>query len=387
MMQVIKRFLEAVSSLRLTLICLGAAFVLVFCGTLAQRQLDTFHVQTTYFQSWFVFWPITPDFAFPIFPGGHLIGAVLLTNLITAHIRRFSWTWKKLGIQLTHVGLIIMLGGGLATDLLSVSSFMVIPLNGTSNFSYDPQRTELAISKTIDPTSEDVTAIPSDVISQGGTISHKNLPFNIVVRGFYQNSMLSNVEQGAASTAAANGFGTRTSVRPVPPATRKGQSNITSTVIEIVSIDGGASLGTWLVSNAMGAPQEFNLAGHRWTLELRYARYYKPYSLTLDKIDHDVYPGTEIAKNYSSAVTLNDPVNHEQRKVLIWMNHPLRYQGDTYYQNGQDGNTTILQVVNNPSFLAPYIACVIVGLGLIFQFGYHLILFVLRNQANSSSAP
>jgi len=71
------------------------------------------------------------------------------------------------------------------------------------------------------------------------------------------------------------------------------------------------------------------------------------------------------------------------RDVLIYMNHPLRYRGETYYQAGfQKGDTaTILQVVRNPSFVTPYIACIIVGLGLLVQFSYHLIGFSRRRAA------
>ena len=125
MMQALYRLLAPIASLRLTLICLASALVLVFAGTLAQVRFDPYFVQEQYFQSWVILWiPESGAYKIPMFPGGHLIGAVLLVNLIAAHIRRFSWTWRKLGIQLTHLGLIIMLAGGLATDLFSVSSFM-----------------------------------------------------------------------------------------------------------------------------------------------------------------------------------------------------------------------------------------------------------------------
>ena len=49
------------------------------------------------------------------------------------------------------------------------------------------------------------------------------------------------------------------------------------------------------------------------------------------------------------------------------MNNPLRYDGETYYQSGFDRNdarVTILQVVRNPSWLTPYVACILVSLGL-----------------------
>jgi len=110
---------------------------------------------------------------------------------------------------------------------------------------------------------------------------------------------------------------------------------------------------------------------------LRPVRYYKPYSVTLQKFTHDKYVGTEIPKDFSSKVTLIDPERSVNRDVLIYMNHPLRYRGETFYQAGfqKDDSATILQVVHNPSFIAPYLACVIVAAGLLVQFGFHLVGF------------
>ena len=150
-----------------------------------------------------------------------------------------------------------------------------------------------------------------------------------------------------------------------------------SAAIEIVPKETGASLGTWLVSDALGAPQTFSCGGRTWMITMRPARYYKPYSVTLQRFTHEQYAGTEIPKNFSSKVTLIDPEREVNRDVLIYMNHPLRYRGETFYQAGfQKGDpVTILQVVRNPSFIAPYVACIIVAAGLLVQFGYHLIGF------------
>ena len=121
---------------------------------------------------------------------------------------------------------------------------------------------------------------------------------------------------------------------------------------------------------------------------MRTARYYKPYSLTLQKFTHEKYAGTEIPKNFASKVTLIDPERNVSRDVLIYMNHPLRYLGETFYQAGfqQDDRATILQVVHNPGFLAPYVACVIVAAGLLWQFGFHLVGFA-RQKRDLSDAP
>jgi len=97
---------------------------------------------------------------------------------------------------------------------------------------------------------------------------------------------------------------------------------------------------------------------------------------------HDVYPGTEIPKNFSSRVRLMRPATGEDREVLIYMNNPLRYAGETYYQASfdTDNEGTILQVVKNPSWLAPYAACVLVSTGLVIQFMAHMLGFVRKRR-------
>lgn len=380
------RFFEIISSLKLTIVCLAASIILVFAGTLAQVHYSIHTVQQRYFQSLFVMWPPeSTGLRIPIFPGGHLIGAVLLVNLIAAHIQRFQWTWRKMGIQLIHAGLIIMLLGGLFTDLFSVESFMRLTGGETKNYSEDSIHSELAVIDETDPDWEQVTAIPESKLSHGGTIEHSTLPFRIVVRHFYWNSELLRLDKSDANAvpAADHGVGANVGIIEVPQATAPDSHDATSAVIEIVPPPSGneitaTSLGTWLVSDVLGAPQTFSYAGKTWRLEMRAARYYKPYSVTLQKFTHERYPGTEIPKNFASRITLIDPDRGENRDVLIYMNHPLHYGGETYYQAGFDKNdtATIFQVVHNPSFAAPYAACIIVGLGLLLQFSYHFIAFI-----------
>ena len=382
MMTALKRLSGALSSLRLTIFCLAAALVLVFTGTLAQVQDGVYIVQERFFQSWFV-WGTAPsgEFRMPVFPGGHLIGALLLVNLIASMIRRFTWAWRKVGIQLIHLGIIIMLAGGLVTDLLSITGNMRIRKGATQDYSEDTTSVELAVTDLTGRQSEQVTAIPAKLLADGGTITHPLLPCRIGVRDFYRNSELQTISgpDSKAVPAANKGAGAWISVRRLPPAT-KDERNVTSAVLELMPRNGGKSLGTWLVSDLMAEPQEFELDGRQWSLQLRPVRYYKPYSLTLLEFTHEVYPGTGIPRNFSSKVMLDDKEHHEHREVMIYMNHPLRYLGDTYYQSGfdRDNNGTILQVVHNPGYQAPYIACVIVSLGLVFQFTLHLVGFIRR---------
>src|SRR5947209_1632058 len=159
----LRKVIDLITSLKLTIICLAAGMALIFAGTLSQVHLGIHEAQQRYFQSFFVWWP--PEgrgFKIPIFPGGHLIGAVLLINLIAAHVKRFRWTWRKLGIHLTHAGLIIILAGGLFTDLFAVEGHMRLANGDTKNYSEDMREAELAV---VDTSSDDVDQVAASTES------------------------------------------------------------------------------------------------------------------------------------------------------------------------------------------------------------------------------
>ena len=117
--------------------------------------------------------------------------------------------------------------------------------------------------------------------------------------------------------------------------------------------------------------------------------------MTLLDFTHERYPGTNIPHDFSSRIRIQNPETGEDREVLIYMNHPLRYEGLTFYQSafGQDSmgradRASRLQVVRNAGWLGPYIACTLVSLGLCWQFGWVLLRFISKqkNQKEQSSA-
>ena len=87
---------------------------------------------------------------------------------------------------------------------------------------------------------------------------------------------------------------------------------------------------------------------------------------------------------------LSNPKAGDDRDVLIYMNHPLRYAGSTFYQYqmtageaAQQAGVTpssVLQVVRNPSWLTPYIGCALVAAGLVTQFMFHLVGFISKRK-------
>ena len=67
-----------------------------------------------------------------------------------------------------------------------------------------------------------------------------------------------------------------------------------------------------------------------------------------------------------------DPEVGVDEQVHIKMNDPLRYRGDTFYQSGYsklpDGEATTLQVVLNRGWMIPYVACMVVVIGMVAHF-------------------
>ena len=88
--------------------------------------------------------------------------------------------------------------------------------------------------------------------------------------------------------------------------------DVPSAVVEIVTPQG--SLGTWLVSEFIEQPQSFTLNNRTYQLALRPRRHYKPYSIQLLKFQHDVYPGTDIPKNFSSRILLQRPADRREAR-------------------------------------------------------------------------
>jgi len=377
------RVYRIITSLELTVALLALGLALVFWGTLAQVHLGLYRAQNEFFRSFFVYWsPAGSDLRIPIFPAGYLIGGLLLVNLFAAHLRYYQPGQKKYGIVLIHLGVVLLLLGQLLTDVLSVESQMHLRNGDTKNYSEASSRFELAVVDTTDADADKVVAIPASRLFQRGDIGHAEMPFTVRVHTAYANSLLADKPSaGYTEVQATAGFGAGLWWRSRPHETEMDKRDMPSAIVELLAPQG--SLGAWLVSAFITRPQEFRHNGRRYQLTLRPVRHYKPYSIHLLEFRHDRYPGTEIPKNFSSRIRLQRPDTGEEREVLIYMNNPLRYAGETYYQASfdKDDQGTVLQVVRNPGWLTPYCSCVLVGAGMVVQFLTHLCRFAAKRKA------
>jgi hypothetical protein len=370
----IDRVIKFFTSLKLTVALLAFAIVLVFWGTLAQVEMGLYKAQNEFFRSFFVFWqPGESGVRIPVFPGGYMVGGLLVINLISAHLRYYQPGKKKFGIVLIHAGLVLLIVGQFLTDVLSRESILHLRHGETRNYSEAHQAFELAIVDTTDSNADKVVAIPGPVLNQGTDVRRAELPFVVRPRTYYPNShLVETPTNGYVPVTGTTGIGANAFWRQLPHETAMNRRDMPSGIIELITPDGSA--GAFLVSAFMQRPQHVTVNGRHYELSLRPHRFYKPYSIQLLEFRFDRYPGTQTPKNFSSRVRVRHPGTGEDREVLIKMNTPLRYKGETYYQSSydEDEQGTVLQVVRNPGWLTPYVSCVLVSAGLVIQFLSHL---------------
>ena len=373
-------------SLQLTVVLLLLSLILVFIATLDQVHLGIAAIQQKWFHSFIVFQNIG-DFSIPIFPGGYLIGGFLLVNLVCAHVYRFRLTWRKTGIQLAHAGVILLLFGELISGLTQKDSVMQMLEGETMKYSESFRDHELVLIDKSNAGYDEVVAIPEAVLADKNSIQHPKLPFLVRVKEYHGNA---NVQMRDATAPAPvtpiSGMGSRVTLVPLPMTYKPDETNRPGALVELTGPDG--PLGTWLVSPLLGAPQTFNVQSHTWEIALRIKRYYQPFSITLLKVTNDVYPGTDIPKNFASRVRLKSDDGTVDRETTIFMNNPLRFGGKTFYQYQMNaaGQMSAFQVVRNPGWLLPYIACVMMGCGLLIQFSITLVGFISKRAATAAVA-
>jgi hypothetical protein len=395
------KILKTVSSLRLTVVLFVLSLFLVFCGTLGQVDETLYTVLTRYFRTWIAWIPLQVfvRFAqvffglpqtvqlsggFP-FPGGGILGGLLLINLVAAHLVRFKISWKRTGILMIHAGLILLLIGELVTWQCAAEGSMTIPVGGSSNFIENFDKVELSFTRSLDDKKDDIVVIPESILRKGGLIQHDELPVDVEVVRYFVNSSLTKDVPSGAENLATEGFGLSALAVEQPGGRGVDAEQKHDTASAYVMLKDKAThkpLGTYLVSVLLN-PQSVDINGTPYQLALRLQRSYRRYAFHLLKLDHETYRGTGIARNYASLVRVTNPARGEDREVLIWMNHPLYYEGETYYQSQvlAGGAMTGLQVVRNPGWVLPYISCTLVSLGMLVHFGLHLLSFFRRRAA------
>ena len=296
---------------------------------------------------------------------------------------------RKAGIVLIHLGLTLMLLGEFVTGLAAEEGQMPITERGASRVVRDVREVELAFVTPAADGNEKHVVIAQRLLERaaknGSPITHPELPLEVIVQGYLPNSSLRPVGYHN------NGLGDlQFEARDAPRVSGTQANTIDQPSAYVQLRGGGISLPRQLVSvNELVRPVRFEAEGRRWRAELRFKRTYLPYTIQLHDFRNDTFTGSRVARNFSSDLRVV-AADGAPREAFIRMNQPLRYEGLTFYQSGfyqgpLNRNTgTVLQVAGNPGSWIPYLSCVIVTVGLCWQFGASLARHTRRTSARGT---
>ena len=343
--------IKFLSSSRITVVCLFLLFILTFWGTIAQVEQGLYAAQDRFFNSFFFL-----AAGFIPFPGAQLVLWVLFVNLICmmAQTWRKYTQWGNAGLLIIHLGLI----------LYFFAAFMVFHVSQESNVSLsEGQATDVSTSYqdwelacwTDDSHGRQGSAFDVKNFKPGFQIPFENKDLTLTVNHFYSNS---------------NAFGDAaglTLLTPKPNAKEK-EDNVAGVSFDL-RFDHQSR--TVLLYGAQSRPTTVTIAGKNYNLILRHKHFFLPFTIRLDHFKAEFHPGTELAKSYESLVTIT--TGSLERQARIYMNNPLRYKDYTVYQAAYDTDNmgrrySILAVVKNYARILPYIACLVVFLGLALHF-------------------
>ena len=207
--------LKPLASLQLTVVLFALSLVLVFFGTLAQQTTGLWDSVAQYFRSWVVMIDLAPTvkfgqifrilpkdsvaptgFAFP-WPGGWTLGAVMIVNLLAAHLTRFRFTWKRAGIVVSHSGILLLGIGEFITGVYQVEQRMVVREGEAVNYTTDHRSYELAFTRANPDGTERMAVIPETTLRRAAArkelIRHADLPCDVGVSANYTNSRMKSL--------------------------------------------------------------------------------------------------------------------------------------------------------------------------------------------------
>ena len=251
---------------------------------------------------------------------------------------------------------------------------------------------------------ESVTAISGRLLKarvDGEPITLEGVPFDIQVLEYFTNSSVTRVGP-FAENRATNGLGTSwLAVERPPEGGASSKSNVAAAYVQLTDRKDGKNLGVFLVPQFMNDRSQLfmeaegdvcdtvDTASGPYRIQLRFRREYKPYEVRLDDVRRINYSASETPRDYSSFVTFTDESTGAEQPGRIWMNNPVRYRGETFFQSnyskvqladGSISEMTGLQVVENAGWLIPYVACVLAFWGMLAHFGGTFVRFADRHE-------
>lgn len=316
---------------------------------------------------------------------------------------------KRGGNVLIHAGVGLLMVGQFVFGDRQVEQRIGLAEGATTNLAVIEDEIEIALIDTSDEEEDIVYAIPESLLRRvGGTeqvIDDPALPAKLRIVQWMKNSSLSPIKPGEENPATS-GNGLQYVAKPLKPlgAAVMDSRNIAAAYVQVIDRETDQPIETLLLSQRINDISQLMVSmekdeyepitihGKPFELAIRFRQERKPFDVYLKDVERMNYSGTDTARNYSSKIVITDRKTGESQEGKTWMNNPIRYKGETFYQSrynkvpmrgGGSIETTGLQVVENMGWVIPYVSCMMVFWGMFAHFGGTFLTFANRHARGS----
>ena len=375
-----QKLFRFLGSFGLSVAILFLMFVVTLLGTLAQESEGLFRAQQKFFDSWF-FQAIEIDGPIGLWlPGGMTLMVALAMNLVIGGMVRVRWNASRAGILVTHVGIAILLIAGYVKLVYSVEGSVALYEGESAQTFQSYHDWEIVIEEPLPDGARRYTvhqstfdrARPDRVVH----VEHPDVPFTIEVDRFFANSAaLPKGPMFEVDVPVVDDY-----FLQERPFEKEAERNVPGAYVTVTPTDGQPVRG--ILWGRERFPMTVEAGSRSFGLHLSRKRFPLPFQIRLDEFTHEFHPGTTMAREYMSDVTVYDgPV---PQTVKIRMNEPLRRNGFVAFQSSYGPSDarpgermfSVFAVVRNPSDQWPLYACIVIAAGMLMHFGRKLLRYV-----------
>lgn len=346
----VRQFLSHLASPRWLAWLLPWFMLLLLLGTLAQRYIGLAEAERLFFASWILWLGPLP------LPGGILTLGALTLSLLARLLLYSPWSRASTGIILAHLGVLLLLLGGALTALFNQEGYIALLEGKSAKQMEDYYAREFVIEKE----GKVLARWPEEALQEGTTLTAPTLPFKLKINEFCSNCASYKQEDPTGK----KGLARKLFLDDAQPAKEKEENKAG---IMFTLSGAGKADGLYLAYELLASRPAQWEGGYRAVI--RRQTHPLPFAIHLLEFEKLRYPGSNQAKEYRSLVEISDEFGKQQ--ATIAMNEPLRYRGYAIYQSSflQMGTeqASVLSVVKNDAWLAPYFATFVLALGLILH--------------------
>ncbi len=323
--------------------------LLLVLGTYAQKDLGLYTAQKMFFSAWVFFLGPIP------LPAGYSILAVISASLLVKFLFHSPWRRDKAGIIISHLGVLVLMIGGLLTGLTQQEGYILLGEGQRAKAQSDYHQRVVTVSKD----GRDFLSLPFENLHTGEKIG--GLPFTFSI-----TDTCSNCRPVSAPTdERRHGLAEQMKLIAAPPE-KENEANL-SGITFTVSGTGETQDGTYVIMEEVPHAPTITHDKNIYRFSIGRAQRELPFTVELKNFRREFHPGTDTPRSFESDIVVHD--GDIAWPYTIRMNEPLRYKGYTLYQSSfsvrPDGEYSILSVVTNSGRVFPYLASALIFAGLL----------------------